>query len=323
MTAMVGVNRVLKLGSTMLGDVKVDETLELTVPLIKKWARQHFEYTGRWPAKESGQVFGQGELTWKAVDRMLRRGGQGLRGGSSLMQVVKASGGTYNTRKKRPGLTVKQILEWADSHHMRTGEWPTRDSGPVLDAPDIAWGTIEKRLRRGDDTLPGGSSLAMLLKEARGVWDGGKPRLTTKLILKWADQHYAATGKWPITTSGPLIRMPNENWAAIDMALRNARRGIQQKTSLSRLLQEHRGDLYYPEPPALSIKDILNWAQTHHKRTGKWPTRKSGAVYGGPGVTWATIDVKLSQGGRGLPGGTSLSKLIREHKRNLAQDTAG
>ena len=41
--------------------------------------------------------------------------------------------------KNQPALTVNQILDWADKHHQRTGNWPKTVSGSVLDAPDVAY----------------------------------------------------------------------------------------------------------------------------------------------------------------------------------------
>ncbi|MCH8266622.1 MAG: TRAP transporter fused permease subunit, partial [Acidobacteria bacterium] len=34
-----------------------------------------------------------------------------------------------------PALTMRNILEWADAHHRRTGTWPSANSGPVREAP--------------------------------------------------------------------------------------------------------------------------------------------------------------------------------------------
>ena len=83
-----------------------------------------------------------------------------------------------------------------------------------------------------------------ILRENRGVWDRrGNTRLTVKLILKWADAHYYHTGHWPVTLTGKVedAPSPNENWAAIDVALRDGRRGLPGHSSLAQILEEHRG----------------------------------------------------------------------------------
>jgi hypothetical protein len=70
---------------------------------------------------------------------------------------------------KRPELTTNQILKWADSHHRRTGQWPTRRSGPIPEASENTWNAVDQALRKGVRGLPGDSSLGCLLHEHRGV----------------------------------------------------------------------------------------------------------------------------------------------------------
>lgn len=221
-----------------------DKTPRLTITEIKRWAKSHLDRTGKWPGRDSGPVIGGPDISWSTIDRWLRRGGRGLQGGSSLSELIRSSGGQQNLRRREPGLSKKKILEWADSHRDLTGQWPDRDSGPVRQAPHITWATIDKRLRYGGLNLNGGTTLTRLLREHRGVWDRrGNTRLTVKLILKWADAHYYRTGSWPVTLSGEVVDAPgaNEQWATIDVALRDGRRGLPGHSSLAQLLQEHRG----------------------------------------------------------------------------------
>ena len=65
----------------------------------------------------------------------------------------------------------------------------------------------------------------------------------------------------------------------------------------------------------LTVEQILAWADAHHKRTRKWPSVNSGAVDDAPEETWVAINQALYKGGRGLPKGSSLSKLLVEHGR--------
>src|SRR5579864_8801091 len=67
-------------------------------------------------------------------------------------------------RLKREPLTSSQILIWADAHKSRTDSWPTQYSGPVLDAPGETWCSLDVALRNGGRGLPGGDSLARLLR---------------------------------------------------------------------------------------------------------------------------------------------------------------
>jgi hypothetical protein len=64
-------------------------------------------------------------------------------------------------------------------------------------------------------------------------------------------------------------------------------------------------------PPPLTREQILSWAQAHHRRTGRWPTRADGPVEEAPGETWHAANLALWFGLRGLPGGSSLALLLR------------
>jgi hypothetical protein len=48
--------------------------------------------------------------------------------------------------------------------------------------------------------------------------------------------------------------------------------------------------------------------------TGSWPTVSSGAVAGVPGETWRRVAVALREGGRGLPGGDTLARLLARRR---------
>ena len=76
----------------------------------------------------------------------------------------------------------------------------------------------------------------------------------------------------------------------------------------------------------LTIPQILRWADEYHRNAGKWPTVNSGPVPGTKGLTWRSIHVALYKGFRGLPGGSSLARLLAErrgarNRRNLPELT--
>jgi hypothetical protein len=66
----------------------------------------------------------------------------------------------------------------------------------------------------------------------------------------------------------------------------------------------------------LTIEQILVWVDAHHQRTGEWPNQKAGDVHDAPGEKWANIESTLRKGFRGLPGGSSLVKLIKQYRRS-------
>lgn len=115
--------------------------------------------------------------------------------------------------------------------------------------------------------------------------------------------------------AGKVRGRPGEDWAAIDMALRHTRRGLTRTTSLSRLLTEYARERYNPRLGPISIGQIVEWARRHYRSTGRWPTHRTGPVRGTPRLKWSSIDYALRLGGRGLPGGTTLARLLDTHAR--------
>jgi hypothetical protein len=61
------------------------------------------------------------------------------------------------------------------------------------------------------------------------------------------------------------------------------------------------------------IEQILQWADAYHAEHGKWPNHKSGAI-AGTNETWLHVAAALSLGCRGFSGGTTLPRLLTEHR---------
>jgi hypothetical protein len=137
-----------------------------------------------------------------------------------------------------PQLTEAGILAWADAERDRSGSWPTADSGPIPDAPGETWLAVENALRGGGRGLQGGSSLARLLAEHRGVRNKADlPELTEEVIVAWAAAHHERTGQWPSEASGPIVDAPGETWKAVNLALFQGLRGLAGGSSLYQLLR--------------------------------------------------------------------------------------
>jgi hypothetical protein len=217
------------------------------------------------------------------------------------------------TRRKlrRPALTYAEILGWADGHHRRTGKWPTMNSGKIHGTLRETWRRVDSCLRLGLRGLPGGVSLARFLAERRHVRNHASiPPLSIAQILAWADDHFRRTGDWPRETSGKVRTAPGETWLGIDRALRIGIRSIARPTSLARLLEKHRGVRNIQALPPLKVSQILAWADAHRAANGAWPTSKSGPVNGISGQTWSGVNAALRAGRRGLPGGSSLPRVL-------------
>jgi hypothetical protein len=171
----------------------------------------------------------------------LRNGSRELPGGSSLAQLLAAHRGTRN-KKRLPLLDVSQLLALADAHFARTGQWPTRKSGRILEAPGETWAAVDAALHHGCRGFPGDTSLARVLARHRGVRNRkALPRLTESQILAWAKAHRRRTGRWPREKTGPVTDAPGETWAGVNAALREGLRKLPGGTSLHRLLHERDG----------------------------------------------------------------------------------
>jgi hypothetical protein len=242
-----------------------------------------------------------------------------------------------NRANREPLLSVERILEWADAYHAATGHWPTRCAGPIRQAPfDYNWRTVDRALVYGFRGLPGGSSLARLLQQERGLKvrvspemveakaeqyrallearRNGVTSLSVEKILAWAGTFHAANQRWPNFRSGPIAGVPGETWSTINAALRDGRRGLPGGTTLARVLVAKYGRAALNGPPELSVEAILSWADTHHAAHGRWPTEDSGAVAEAPSESWNAVSMALLTGLRGLPGGSSLARLLAEHR---------
>ena len=186
--------------------------------------------------------------------------------------------------------------------------------------------------------------MASLLKKLTRL-QGRKPGtlLTVAQILEWADAYHAAKGRWPSTSSGRIDQSRfGTSWKAIDLALRKGLHGT-PGVSLAMFLHERRGkklrvDVEKERSPVetrlksrpahvgdrekLSVERILAWADAHHAATGRWPTKTSGPIAGVPGESWRTVADALCEGRRGLPGGTTLSRLLLQHRGRLGLQPA-
>jgi hypothetical protein len=293
----------------------IQDLRALTIRGILRWADAHHRTTGQWPTYNSGAIVGARGETWMAVHMALSQGNRGLPPGSSLARLLNEHRGVRHS-KLLPPLTQEQVLAWADAHHEQTGRWPRRGDGPIAGTDGETWHAVESALVNGGRGLPGGSSLAQLLSEARGVRNIHRlPDLTVPQVLAWADSHHARTGRWPIAKSGPIPEAPGEPWHGVDNALARGRRGLPGGSSLPRLLQEHRGARNLKDLPRWTFRRIQELARAHYQRTGKWPTCSSGPVADAPGETWQAIDTALRVGVRGLARGSSLRHVLARLRR--------
>jgi hypothetical protein len=250
-------------------------------------------------------------------------GCRGLPAGLTLNRLISRQRGISRAARLKP-LTEARVLKWADAHRGRTGSWPNSRSGPIADAPGETWQAVDHALRKKQRGLTAGISLVQLLVRERGVRTRQyATALTETQILAWARAHRQRTGAWPNFRSGPIPEAPGETWRAVDMALRGGYRNLAGGSSLARLLAERRGVRNRTSLPILRPKQIVAWAKAHHQRTRTWPHSESGPIADAPGETWKGVDMALRGGYRGLPGGSSLRRLLHRYRKAAKKAKAG
>lgn len=221
-------------------------------------------------------------------------------------------------RRNVTPLDVPTILSWVDDYFERYGRYPRRKDGLVPAATVEDWINVDQALRQGLRSLPRGGSLAKLLRDHRVE---RHPRLPPPLkeeeIVEWAKAHHEKHGDWPTQNTGPVDGRPGEVWGNIDARLSGGGRGLPGGESLAKLFQRVLGVRNVAALPPLDPSEILLWADDHLTREGAWPTLSCGAVPAAPEEAWGRIDDALRQGYRGLPGGSSLARLLEEGRGRL------
>jgi hypothetical protein len=74
--------------------------------------------------------------------------------------------------------------------------------------------------------------------------------------------------------------------------------------------------------PEVTVERILAWADAYHAATGRWPSDASGPVEEGSRLSWQTINRSMCKGHHDLPVGTTLARLIVEHRGPAARNQA-
>jgi hypothetical protein len=294
---------------------------DLSVDRVLAWADAFFERAGVWPDWQSGPIDEAPGENWFTVATALALGRRGLPRGGSLYDFLEEHRGTIN--RAEPNFSASQILAWAVDWQTRTGRRPRRNSGEIPNSGGVSWSIVDDAFKRWRGILPGRSSLARFLRSNRAVLRG--PAVTEKQILFWADAYYNRTGTWPCARSGAIPEAPGENWRLLDRALAEGTRSLPGGSSLRELLIMERGPearRYSSRRTPLAVPEILAWAESHHKRTGRWPSDRSGRIPETASETWRGVHCAMRRGGRGLPGGSSLARLLKEHRRALSNQCA-
>jgi hypothetical protein len=215
----------------------------------------------------------------------------------------------FRPARRRPDLTVEQILTWCDAFRDRVGHWPTpADRGRGL--PDTTWcpGHVPEerspwsvpRLLAGPTAVPtpgaAASPLPLPTHPDADPLGGGRASRPHRGL--------AHSGFRPDHRRAPGVVVEGESRAARGAS------GLARRQLAAPTAPGSTGVRTIAALPRLQSQEILFWAEAHHDRTRAWPTRMSGPIPEAPGENWHAVDSALKSGGRGLPGGDSLSRLL-------------
>ena len=141
----------------------------------------------------------------------------------------------------------------------------------------------------------------------------GAYNLSEDLIVKAMKNYFEEHNRYPAVLSGDASKYIGIKitWSGIDKCLRDGFRGLPGGSSLSKLRQEHLTGIETGLTEDLIVKAMKDYFEDHANH----PSDKSGdaSKYIGFKITWRAVDARLREGGRGLPRGSSLSKLRQEH----------
>jgi superfamily II DNA or RNA helicase len=130
--------------------------------------------------------------------------------------------------------------------------------------------------------------------------------LTKGMIIEAMKAFFADHGRWPNVKSGDASRYFgfHTTWMAVNDALKQGYRGLPGGSSLKQLRIE-------AGLGVLSEAMIIKAQKAFFADHGRWPNEKSGGAsrYFGFQIKWKAVYKALTNGSRGLPGGSSLKKL--------------
>jgi hypothetical protein len=231
----------------------------LTEETVKRWIILFHEKEGKWPSPVSevvwdkdrrGQWIELREERWSGINTAFRIGARGLRNfvGSSLARFREQNNLGVSQLSKVRTLTPDILKRWIILFHEKEGKWPSEISEVVWDKDSQdnwvavekeSWRAINAALHDGLRGLGGfaGSSLAQFREENNfGLSLNSTTKiLTPDKLMDWIRLFHEKEGKWPTQYDKIIwekndgeqwIIVQEENWIAINSALRRGLRGL-------------------------------------------------------------------------------------------------
>lgn len=176
------------------------------------------------------------------------------------------------------------------------------------------WRGVETAAAKGREMPEWKSSGLSFLRNTKDASAIRKSDLTEDMIVEAMKEYYNQNGKYPSVRSGDASEYfkDNETWSGIHECIRYGSRGLPGGSSLSKLKKKH---FDIKEKERLTEGMIVKAIEKYYDQNGRYPSKGDGdaSEYFKDNETWRGINACLKQGNRGLPGGSSLSKLKKKH----------
>lgn len=293
------VNQIHKVTGGQIGDFckrLVSSDVCYSLEQLRGWVKNHFNKTGKYPSKLSGNIEDT-NTNWNKISAYLNRNTKGLVGYKSLADYLFVEFGKINTF-----YTLNEVENWCNIFYTKNGKYPNCDSGDI-EGQNIKWSHINDYFRSGSRGLVGYKCLCDFLEKKCG-----KQNIiySTSQINGWILKYFNENGKFPSSSSSDYIENENIRWSDINNYFRSNLRGLFGYTGLKNFIDKefNRQDIIY------TIEQVKKWAQYHYNKTKKYPTVQSGLILEA-NVTWCTINGYFIHKSRGLVGYNSLSHFIK------------
>jgi hypothetical protein len=277
----------------------------LKIPEILEWARACVVRGEGWPTENSGPVAGAPGETWRNINYSLTKGRRGLPGGSSLAHLLQEE-----LDRQTELWSAGAADDGSESRElpMRKNVRPTTKS---IEAARV-FREVGLRTRRHSGLLGRIERLELIMERRKAERD--LMRELAEMGVPGTDEApEAQTDELPQSGAGAALEAPADNPPPGATAAKERRR-LPSRTTINRLWSQLRGIYRNPNFVPLSVPLILAWADRFHARYGRWPSAASGLIDDYPRDTWAAINAALDGGHRGLPGGSSLARLLAQER---------
>jgi len=219
-------------------------------------------------------------------------------------------------------LTIDKIINWVKIFKEKYGEYPYVDEKRIIiEQGNFSWKILNKSLKRGYRSLPGGYSLSRLICDnfnEKPRTRQSKFKISESDIIYYMQKFKDIYGFIPnCGTKEEIPDCPGKTWSDIHTYLYAGKviGLIGERSGLQQMASKHFGQINNSDFPNLTTEMIINWLKLFYDIYEYYPSAidKKEVPDAPLCVTWTKIHKSLYHGLNGLPGGSSLAKIKEEY----------